>query len=46
MRQALVEIWGAFWSACKETPRGMFEPLIAFWHAATHCKGSTKQRQG
>lgn len=36
MRQASKEIWMIFWNACKETPRGMFLPFVAFWHTAIH----------
>jgi hypothetical protein len=36
MRKALNELWTVFWNACKETPKGMFMPFVAFWHAATH----------
>lgn len=30
------ELWIVFWNACKETPKGMFMPFVAFWHTATH----------
>lgn len=31
-----MELWLVFWSACKETPKGMFMPFVAFWKTATH----------
>jgi hypothetical protein len=36
MRKALKELCVVFWSACKETPKGMFMPFVAFWRTATH----------
>lgn len=36
MRKALNELWNVFWSACKETPKGMFMPFLSFWRTATH----------
>lgn len=36
MRPVFKELWRVFWDACKETPKGMFAPFVAFWHTATH----------
>jgi hypothetical protein len=36
MKNTLSELWNVFVDACKETPRGMAAPFIAFWKAATH----------
>ena len=36
MRDDLLELWRVFWEACKETPRGMFAPFLAFWQTAIH----------
>jgi hypothetical protein len=44
MQHALTELWDAFWVAFKETPRGMAEPFVAFWRAATHIEGVSEQR--
>lgn len=43
MLQALTELWTVFWVAFKETPRGMAEPFVAFWHAATHFEGRSEK---
>lgn len=43
MHQALTEIWNTFWAAFKETPRGMAEPFVAFWRAATHSGRTSEQ---
>jgi hypothetical protein len=36
MNKVVIELWSVFWNACKETPRGMFKPFVAFWQTATH----------
>jgi hypothetical protein len=46
MRNAMKELWSVFWSACKETPKGMFMPFGAFWHTATHNPVLNQPRQG
>lgn len=35
MQAALKELWTVFWDSCKETPKGMFMPFVAFWITAT-----------
>lgn len=30
------DLWIVFWNACKETPRGMFAPFLAFWECAVN----------
>lgn len=35
-KEILRELWTTFWEACKETPRGMAAPFVAFWNAAIH----------
>jgi hypothetical protein len=34
IRNQLAELWQVFWDACKETPRGMSVPFVAFWRTA------------
>lgn len=35
MRPVIKELWKVFWMACRETPRGMIAPFLAFWRTAT-----------
>lgn len=46
MRDALKELCVVFWNACKETPKGMFIPFVAFWRAATHNPVLDQSNQG
>lgn len=36
MKTATKEAWNVFWSACKETPRGMLMPFIKVWKSIAH----------
>jgi len=34
MKDQQAELWQVFWNSCKETPRGMAAPFVAFWRTA------------